>query len=106
MAEPLILTVTQRGKPGVYVGQIEGTCLSIRPTRHPMVDAAKALLLVGVDPRTVLQMRFFGSGIVRLSGPIAAAARLTMKEGREPRDRSSRKRALVRNFGAGDTEAR
>lgn len=81
MTEPLILTVVQRGKPGVYVGKIEGTGLSVRASRTPMLDTARALLLVGAPPETVLKMRYQDSAIDRLSGKIGQIVRKGAKKG-------------------------
>jgi hypothetical protein len=104
---PLILTVSQRGpRPGVYIGKIEGTGLSIRASRHPLVDTARALLLVGCDPKTLLIMRNAGSSVDRVTGQIGTILRKTVKKGpspdirpireREPGSRGLRGRAPVR----------
>lgn len=113
MVGPLVLIVTPRGKPGVYVGKIDGTGLSVRATRHPLVDTARSLLLVGVPPETVLIMRNFGSEIARVSGQIGTILRKTTKKGRvpdirpfrdrEPAPRGLRGRPLVRNSGEVDS---
>lgn len=88
----LILTVTPRGKPGIYVGKIEGTGLTVRATRHPMVDTARALLLVGASPETVLKMRNFDSSVIRISGRIGTILQQTSKKGKKPPVRPFRER--------------
>lgn len=105
MAGPLILTVTPRGKPGIYVGKIEGTGLSVRATRHPLVDTARALLLVGASPDTVIKMRDFGSNIDRVSGRIGTILQRTSRKGAKAAvqpileaKRGPRGRFSVRNF--------
>lgn len=80
MTTPLILTITPRGKPGIYIGKIEGTGLSVRATRHPLVDCARALLLVGVSPETVLIMRNSGSSIDRVRGTVGTILRKVSKK--------------------------
>lgn len=84
MVGPLILVITPRGKPGIYVGKIEGTGLSVRATRHPMVDTARALLLVGASPDTVLKMRNFDSKIFRIIGRIGTVLQKNAKKGPNP----------------------
>lgn len=112
MKEPLILTVTPRGKPGVYVGKIEGTGLSVRATRHPLVDTARALLLVGAPPETVLILRNSGSSIDRVRGQIGTILRKVGKQGpkthirpfndKEVTQRGLRGRSPSRNSGEVD----
>lgn len=84
MVGPLILTVTQRGKPGIYTGKIEGTGLTVRATRHPLVDTARALLLVGASPDTVLKMRNLGSSVDRISGRIGVILKNRARKGPNP----------------------
>lgn len=84
MTEPLVLVVTPRGKPGVYVGKIEGTGLSVRASKHPLVDTARALLLVGASPDTVLIMRSAGSSVDRVRGKLSTILRQVAKKGPNP----------------------
>jgi hypothetical protein len=70
MTNPLILTVAPRGPKGVFIGRIDGTALCIRATRNPMLATARALLQIGIDPKTVLILRNFGSAVDRVSGPL------------------------------------
>ncbi len=76
---PIILTVVPRGPKGVWVGRIEGTEFRLIASRAPMLSAARSLLAIGVDPRTVLTMRWAGSEIDRLSGPLSAVVRRAKK---------------------------
>lgn len=84
MIPPLILTVVPRGPKGIFIGRIEGTELCLRPTRTPLLAAARSLLLVGVDPKTVLILRNFGSETNRISGPIGRIVRKTGKRKPKP----------------------
>lgn len=113
MKEPLILTVTPRGKPGIYVGKVEGTAFSVRATRHPLVDTARSLLLVGAAPETVLIMRNSGSSIDRVRGQIGTILRKIGKQApkwpirriadRPVPKRGPRGRSAIRNFEEFDT---
>jgi hypothetical protein len=97
MNRPLILTVTPRGPKGVWVGRIEGTEFRLIASRSPMLSAARSLLALGVDPRTVLTLRWQGSSIDRISGPLSAVI-LREKKGR----RTAREaRPAAQNRGAG-----
>jgi hypothetical protein len=81
----LILIVTPRGGKGAFVGYIEGTEFRLIASKVPMLSAARSLLAVGVDPRTILKLRTAGSTVDRLSGPIGVLVRkLANKGGRKP----------------------
>ncbi len=79
---PLILTVTPRGPKGVFVGHIKGTELRLIASRNPMLSAARSLIYCGVDPGTVLTLRWSGSSVDRLSGRLDTIVR---KAGKAPR---------------------
>jgi hypothetical protein len=109
----LILTVAPRGPRGFFIGRIEGTALCIRANRNPMLAAARSLLLVGADPKTILVLRDFGSQINRITGPIDLIVRKSAKRSDKLRFYDGeagldgrRKSRVVRNSGKDDTECR
>ena len=61
------------GKPNFPV------CLAER-SRQPFLDAARKLLELGYDPKTILIMRHSKTGTESLRGPIGMAAKLTVAE--------------------------
>jgi len=75
MTAQLILTVTPRGR-----GRIEGTDLRLTASQNPFLAAARSLIFVGVNPKTVLTLRNAGSSINRVSGSLAVIVR---KSGRK-----------------------
>lgn len=78
----LLLIVTPRGKPGVFIGKLDGTAFSVRATRTPMADCARSLLLVGLPRHTMLRLRHLGEPYDRLVGTIGGIVAKTSKKGR------------------------
>jgi hypothetical protein len=81
MAAPLILTVTPRGPKGIFIGRIEGTELRLTASQNPLLSAARSLVYVGVNPKTVLTLRTAGSSTNRLSGSLAVIVRKAGRKG-------------------------
>lgn len=81
MVQPLILTVNPRGKPGIFIGKIEGTDFRLTASRNPMLAAARSLLYVGADPATVLILRDAASSIDRLSGRLDVIVKKMARKG-------------------------
>ncbi len=113
MTKPLILTVAPRGPKGIFIGRIEGTALCVRATRNPMLAVARSLLDIGIDPKTVLILRNYGSATDRVSGSIEVIVKQLGKKRRSDRyddgetDLDGRRKArLGRKNGEWDTEYR
>lgn len=104
MSRPLILVITPRGGKGAFVGYIEGTDLRVTATRNPLSSAARSLLHVGVDPKTVLIMRNLGSSVNRVSGRLDVIVQKVSRKGADAIRRAAQRApdALIPG-GGGET---
>jgi hypothetical protein len=75
-------TVTPTSKRGHYVARLEDGRVLGKPSKQPLLDAARELLGLGYEPTTVLVMRHAGSDTDSLTCQIGPAAKLRVKEDR------------------------
>jgi hypothetical protein len=77
---PIVITVrpdTRHGRYRAYVGtERELLCVS----RQPFLDGARKLVARGLDPKTMLVMRWAGAKDCAPRGPLGVAAKLTVDE--------------------------
>jgi hypothetical protein len=81
----IVITVQPAQRPGFYnaIAQIAPlNILDVRPSRQPMLDAARVLLALGVDPNTKLGMRHEGSAHIALTTTVGHAAGLMVDKTR------------------------
>ena len=76
-----IVYVTPAAKAGLYVASLGGR--ELVTSRQPFLDVARVLLAEGVDPDEILIMRWATTGTESLRSTVAAAAALTVEDGRD-----------------------
>jgi hypothetical protein len=67
------------GRPGFYAADLGG-CRVVAASRQPFLDAARALLALGVPPGAALAARHVGSAIVAMRSTVGEAAALAVEE--------------------------
>jgi len=79
-----VVIVTVRptaGRPGHYDASISpGNGPPMRPSRYPLLDACRALIAAGADPRGEIELWHAGATHYSLRTTIGAAARLMVRE--------------------------
>jgi hypothetical protein len=86
----ITIDVRPYNRRGQYTASLDGRDLCTSP--QPFLDAARVLLAEGVEPDTVLVMRWAESGTTSLRSTVGVAAKLTVEECSDgvPRFRSYR----------------
>jgi hypothetical protein len=71
------------GRPGFYDASISvGDGRPMRPSRYPLLDACRALIAAGADPRSEIELWHAGATHYSLRAVIGDAARLMVRETR------------------------
>jgi hypothetical protein len=91
--EAILELVVAPAGAGKFTARLDGRELCV--STKPFLDAARVLMVEGVDPETVLQMRHEGSTTVALRSTVGTAAGLTVLEG-DLRPRFARWQAFER----------
>jgi hypothetical protein len=77
---PIVVTITPDKWPGRYRTYVAAEQEPLCVSRQPFLDIARKLLERGLDPRTMLLMRWSGSKDWAFRGALGAAAKLTVDE--------------------------
>jgi hypothetical protein len=68
------------GQPGVFEARLDSEPDVLCVSREPLFDAARVLMALGHDPRSILRMRHFGKSEVALTARLSVAASLTIEQ--------------------------